>query len=92
MFLKKVDHPRTVKLSNGRILSISDLPPAHTHRWVASRKEVVVRAVANNLISRNEALKKYMLTDEELTGWESALAVSGNSGLKVTRLQSSRQS
>lgn len=92
MFLKKVDHPRTVKLSNGRILSISDLPPANTQRWVASRKEVVVRAIANDLLSRKDALEKYMLSDEELTGWKSALVMCGNAGLKVTRLQNSRQS
>ena len=64
MFLKKNHGPRTVMLSDGRVLSLADLPDTGT-RWVASRKAVVVDAVNHGLISRDEAIRRYGLTEEE---------------------------
>jgi len=45
MFLKKVEGPRAVKLPNGNVICLADLPDNETSRWVASRKAVVVQAV-----------------------------------------------
>ena len=87
MFIKKIDGPRTVRLADGRVLSLADLPPADTQRWVASRKAVVVIAISAGMISRREAISRYSLTDEELAGWERAMATRGNEGLKVTKIQ-----
>lgn len=73
MFVKKTNGPRTVTLADGRILSIADLPSADT-RWVASRKQTVVLAVAHGLIARDEAIARYGLSDEEFDGWCAAVA------------------
>lgn len=92
MYIKKVEGPRAVKLEDGSILSLSDLPPRETRRWVASRKAVVVKAVESGLISRETALSRYELSDEEFDLWLSAVQDHGLEALKVTSLQKYRQS
>jgi hypothetical protein len=91
MFLKKAPGPRTVILSDGTILTLADLPDPAT-RWVASRKAVVVDAVSHGLISRDDAIRRYGLTEEEFDGWTSAVRRHGRNALKVTQLQKFRQS
>ncbi|THD84467.1 DUF1153 domain-containing protein [Aliigemmobacter aestuarii] len=91
MYLKKVHGPRQVTLPDGTILSRADLPPADTRRWVASRKAIVVRAVAHGLITRAEACERYGLSEEEFLLWHDAVARHGPDGLKVTALQKYRQ-
>lgn len=91
MFLKKVEGPRTVTLPDGSILSRADLPPADTRRWVVSRKAMVVRAVTYGLLTREEALERYALSDEELDLWAHAVEMHGENGLKVTAIQRYRQ-
>lgn len=90
MFLKKTPGPRTATLSDGSVLTLADLPPPDV-RWVASRKAAVVRAVAYNLLTRGEALRRYNLTEEEFASWEAAVAKHGIGALKVTALQKFRQ-
>lgn len=91
MYLKKVDGPRQVTLPDGSVLSRADLPPADTHRWVASRKAIVVRAVSYGLMSESEALQRYSLSDEEFSLWRAAVESHGENALKVTSLQKYRQ-
>jgi hypothetical protein len=91
MFLKRVDGPRQVKLPDGSILTRADLPPADTHRWVASRKAVVVKAVVYGLLPLAEALERYGLSEEEFTLWRQAIERYGDQGLKVTAIQKYRQ-
>ena len=59
MYLKKVDGPRAVTLGDGSVMTIADLPPARTRRWVASRKAAVVCGVVHGLISKDDALERY---------------------------------
>ena len=91
MYLRKLEGPRTAKLPNGRVMTRADLPPTTTRRWVASRKEAVVNAVACGLISRNSALSLYDLSDEEFSSWERAASKYGLNGLKTTSIQKYRQ-
>lgn len=91
MFLKKVDGPRAVTLPDGSIMSRADLPPVETRRWVASRKAAVVRGVLYGLLSKEEALSKYALSDEEFAAWVSAVAEHGEDALKATALKKYRQ-
>ncbi|MEM9342632.1 MAG: DUF1153 domain-containing protein [Pseudomonadota bacterium] len=91
MYLKKVDGPRAVTLPDGTVMTRADLPSPKTRRWVASRKAAVVRAVSGGLISRDEALEMYALTDEEFTSWQSAVETHGEAALKATALQRYRQ-
>jgi len=90
MFLKKIDGPRAVTLPDGSVLSRADLPPASVHRWVASRKAIVVQAVEHGLIARSEVLERYALTEEEFDSWCRAVQMHGVQALKVTALQKFR--
>ena len=91
MYLRKVEGPRSVTLSDGTIITRADLPPADTRRWVASRKAVVVRAVAAGLITQEIAQATYGLSEEEFGEWETAVNQHGVAGLRVTALKQYRQ-
>ena len=60
------------------------LPPADTRRWSSRRKAAVVVATRTGVITREEACERYLLSDEELAGWEAAFDRSGILGLRVT--------
>lgn len=91
MYLKRVDGPRQVTLPDGSILTRADLPAPDTRRWVASRKAVVVRAVIHGLITEQEALERYALSQEEFALWRAAVETHGEQALRVTTLQKYRQ-
>ncbi|MFC3061372.1 CtrA inhibitor SciP [Paenirhodobacter populi] len=91
MYLKKVDGPRSVTLPDGTILTRADLPARDTRRWVASRKAVVVQAVTHGLVSRDEVLERYGISEEEFELWTEAVRKHGVQGLKVTAIQKFRQ-
>lgn len=91
MYLKKVDGPRSVTLADGSVMTLADLPPANTRRWVASRKAAVVRAVAYGLITQGDALKKYQISNDEFQEWVKAVSEHGEDALKATTLQKYRQ-
>lgn len=91
MYLKKVDGHRAVTLADGSKMTQADLPAATTRRWVASRKAAVVRGVVYGLISKDEALSRYGLSEDEFMEWVRAVSTHGESGLKTTMLQKYRQ-
>ena len=91
MYLKKVEGPRAVTLPDGQVMSRADLPASKTRRWVASRKAAVVRGVTYGLISKEDALERYNLSEEEFTQWVHAVAIHGENALKTTSLQRYRQ-
>jgi len=71
----------------GEPLSIADLPPPETKRWVVRRKAEVVAAVNGGLLTIDEVLERYGLTLEEFASWQRAVDRSGMQGLRVTRIQ-----
>ena len=75
----------------GEALTIADLPPPNTRRWVVRRKAEVVAAVNGGLLSIDEVLERYGLTLEEFASWQRALDRSGMQGLRVTRIQHYRE-
>ena len=91
MYLRKIDGPRSVTLPDGSVMTRADLPSPRTRRWVASRKEAVVKAVTHGLISRDHALSTYALSDDELNEWETAVRLHGRDALKTTTIQRYRQ-
>jgi hypothetical protein len=91
MYLRKINGPRTVTLPDGSVLSRSDMPPANTRRWVASRKAAVVKGVTYGLLSLDEALETYNLSDEEFAEWRGAVEKHGEAALKATALKKYRQ-
>jgi uncharacterized protein YcaQ len=84
MYLKKVEGPRAVTLPDGTVMTRADLPPPDTQRWVASRKLMVVRAVAHGLITQADAQELYQISAEEFHEWLDAVSRHGERGLKVT--------
>ena len=90
MYLKKVEGPRSVTLRDGTVMSVADLPPAGTKRWVASRKAAVVRGVVYGLISQSDALKRYDISEDEFLEWVRAGTEHGEAALKATALQKYR--
>ena len=75
-----------MELPDGSHLSIADLPPANTGRWVASRKAIVIKAVSSGLITKADACARWHISLEEFEGWCRAVAGYGESGLKTTAL------
>ena len=71
----------------GAPLTLKDLPPPNTGRWVIRRKAEVVAAVSGGLLSVDEACKRYSLSLEEFTSWQRAVERSGMPGLRVTRIK-----
>jgi len=90
MYLKKVDGPRSVNMADGTIMTLVDLPAATTRRWVASRKAAVVRGVLYGLLSKDEALARYGLSEDEFIEWVRAVSSHGEGALKATMLQKYR--
>ena len=72
---------------HGIAMTIEDLPPANTRRWVIRRKAAVVMAVAGGLISLEDACNRYALSEEEFHSWQKAMDQNGVPGLRATRLQ-----
>lgn len=75
----------------GEPLTVADLPPANTRRWVVRRKAEVVAAVNGGLLSIDDVLERYGLTLEEFASWQRAVDRSGMQGLRVTRIQHYRE-
>jgi len=71
-------------------LTIADLPPPNTQRWVIRRKAEVVAAVRNGLLSLEEACLRYKLSLEEFLSWQRLIESHGVPGLRATRLQDYR--
>ncbi|MBL4757727.1 MAG: DUF1153 domain-containing protein [Rhizobiales bacterium] len=72
---------------DGSPLTIADLPPTSTRRWVIRRKAEVVAAVRGGLLSLEEACNRYTLTVEEFLSWQRSIEQHGLPGLRATRVQ-----
>ncbi len=77
---------------SGRPLTIDDLPPPDTKRWVSRRKAEVVSAVRAGLLTLEEACSRYNLSVEEFLSWQRLVESHGVAGLRATRLQDYRPS
>lgn len=75
----------------GRPLTLANLPPPSTERWVIRRKAEVVAAVRSGLISLEDACARYKLSVEEFLSWQRLIDAHGLLGLRATRIQHYRQ-
>ncbi len=75
---------------DGSPLTIADLPPGNTKRWVIRRKAEIVTAVRGGLLTLTEACERYSLTVEEFLSWQASIDEYGLAGLRATRLQEYR--
>src|SRR5690606_24674348 len=90
MTSERPGRPDAVIGPDGVPMTLSDLPPPGTKRWVIRRKAEVVAGVRAGLISLEEACERYTLSVEEFLSWQKLIDRHGLRGLRVTRLQDYR--
>jgi hypothetical protein len=71
----------------GQPLTLEDLPPPDTVRWVVRRKAELIAAIRGGLISLEDACQRYELSREEVESWAASLEKFGVRGLRTTKLQ-----
>jgi hypothetical protein len=76
---------------DGSPLTIADLPPPNTNRWVIRRKAEVVAAVGGGLLSLEDARKRYNLSIDEFLVWQRQIERHGLPGLRATKVQNYRR-
>lgn len=74
----------------GSPLTMADLPPPDTTRWVPRRKAEVVAAVRGGLLTLEDACARWSLTTEEFMTWQANVDQHGLKGLRATRVQQYR--
>jgi len=84
VYMKRVIGP------TGEAITLDNLPPADTKRWVARRKAEVVAAVRGGVLTLEEACSRYTLSVEEFVSWQRMVEAHGLQGLRTTRLQQYR--
>ncbi|MFV0256348.1 DUF1153 domain-containing protein [Candidatus Liberibacter solanacearum] len=84
-------HMKYVIGPDGSPLTMANLPPPNTRRWVARRKAEVVAAVQGGLLSLEEACQIYTLTVEEFLSWQASIVQHGLAGLRTTQIQKYRE-
>lgn len=82
--------PQAVIGPLGEPLTLDNLPPSDTTRWVVRRKAEVVAAVKGGLLTVEEACARYNLSVEEYLSWQRSVERNGMPGLRVTRVQQYR--
>ncbi|HVX90938.1 MAG TPA: DUF1153 domain-containing protein [Candidatus Paceibacterota bacterium] len=77
----------TARDLNGNVITVADLPKPNTRRWTANRKAIVISAVRNGVITLEQVLARYSMTEREFRIWEQGFKSDGATGLKVTHYQ-----
>jgi Protein of unknown function (DUF1153) len=72
---------------DGAPLTLADLPPVKTKRWVPRRKAEVVAAVRGGLLSLEDACQRYRLSIDEFLLWQRQIGRHGMPGLRTTKIQ-----
>ncbi len=68
----------------GSVLTMDDLPPPNAKRWLPPRKATIVCAVRGGLITLDELVDRYGITQKEFLSWERLLDEHGLPGLCTT--------
>ena len=71
----------------GERLTLDKLPSPGTRRWVIRRKAEVVYAVTGCLLTREEAIRRYDISEDEFEAWRHSVERHGLRGLRSTRIQ-----
>ena len=89
---RPLDRATFVKQQQGvpKPMSMEDLPPRDTTRWVPRRKADVVAGVRCGLITLEEACRMYQLSLDEFRSWERLFERHGVRGLRTTRIKTYR--
>lgn len=82
---KRGDRPAAIRDSKGElVLTLANLPTMDS-RWVVSRKNDVILAIQDNLLTFEEACSLYRLTYAEYQEWHTAFLKHGRDGLRTTQ-------
>lgn len=84
---KQKIRPASVLGPLGEILTLDNLPPPETTRWVCRRKAQVVAAVDGGLLTEQEVCERYRMSLEEFANWQRLFDRVGMPGLRATRVQ-----
>lgn len=90
MAIRRTPRSTGVLTPFGKTLTLEDLPPPDTKRWVIRRKAEVVAGVRAGLLSLEDACRRYQLSAEEFQSWERLIDKHGLRGLRATRVQQYR--
>lgn len=90
MMQNKDTQSESIDHSAGWLLMCERAPSPRTVRWTARRKSEIVDAIEAGLLTIEEACARYLLSTEELEGWQNSLRRSGIRALRITHLQSYR--
>ena len=71
----------------GSVYTVHDLPQPDEKRWTPQRKALLVLAVQKGLMSKDECLMKYRLSERDFEIWETDMKTYGLSGMKTTQIQ-----
>ncbi len=80
-----IKHADQVIGPTGGVLTLADLPPENTARWVPQRKAEIIAAVGGGLLSLPDACTRYKISDEEFCAWVEAYERFGLAGLRARR-------
>ena len=83
MTSERPGRPDAVIGPEGAPMTLQDLPPPGTKRWVIRRKAEVVAGVRAGLITIEEACERYTLSMEEFLSWQKLIDRHGLRGLRV---------
>ena len=87
MLMKNSKEKKVVTGPLGEPMTLEDLPPTDTTRWIMRRKAQIVSAVHGGLITKEEACLIYGLSDEEFIAWQILVEKCGMLGLRATKLK-----
>ena len=68
-----------------------NLPPPGSMRWTAWQKAAVIRAVRTGELTAAEVCTRYLLSEEELAGWQADFDLHGIAGLQQKSLRQRRR-
>jgi transposase len=68
-----------------------NLPPPGITRWTAWQKVAVLRAVRNGVLTPDEIRARYLVSEEELAGWQADFDRNGLAGLQQKSLRQRRR-
>ena len=68
-----------------------ELPPVGTVRWTAWQKVSVIRAIQNGLLTAAEVQARYLISEEELSAWQTDFERAGVAGLQLKSLRQRRR-
>lgn len=76
-----------VERLNRKTLTFDTRSSARNKRWSCRRKAEIIAAIRSKLLSREEAMRLYGLSEGELTLWEWCINLNGEQGLQAGRIQ-----